>query len=296
MPNNWHAVILAAGRGSRLSEETDTTPKSLLPIGPRSASDNAPVSFLRRQVELLQELPHCKDITVVIGYRHELMKREIGSWGLDVKTVLNPTPEIKTSGSLHSFQFAFRDGDGVLDGKSTTVLMDADIVYHRDVLRIFADADERTSLLVCDRYEPGAEEVLVFGTEDMPRFLGKGLSPALAGDSPCLGEATGIVKVAPKDHALARRTINWLLGDPDAPEDSLAYRGFGPARRATEHEELTQRFMHYGKMKAAVFSGDKLPFMEVDNPAEYAELREITYPKILQMEVGSRSTQVTQPA
>ncbi len=296
MSTRWHAVILAAGRGSRLSEETDTTPKSLLPIGPRSASDTTPVSFLRRQVELLQTLPCCSEITVVIGYRHELMKAEIDAWKLGVRTVLNPTPEIKTSGSLHSFQFAFRDGVGVLDGEATTVLMDADIVYHRDVLHHFAESDEKTALLVCDRYEPGAEEVLVFGTQDAPRFLGKGLSPALAGDSPCLGEATGIVKFAPEDHPLVRASINWLLGDPDAPKDSLAYRGFGPARRATEHEELTQRFMHYRKIKASIFSGDKLPFMEVDNPEEYAELRAKMYPKIVQMESASNSVQAAQPA
>lgn len=296
MSKNWHAVILAAGRGSRLGDETDATPKSLLPIGPRSLSDPTPTSFLRRQVELLQELPQCSAITVVIGYQREQMKQEIDSWRLGIRTVVNPTPEIQTSGSLHSFQFAFRDGRDILDGKATTVLMDADIVYHRDVLHLFAETREQTSLLVCDRYEPGAEEVLVFGTQDAPRFLGKGLSPELAGDSPCLGEATGIVKFAPHDHALARQTINWLLGDPDAPSDSLAYRGFGPARRATEHEELTQRFMHYRRIGASIFSGDQLPFMEVDNPEEYAELRNKVYPQILQMEAGLGNVHVAQLA
>ena len=32
----YQAVILAAGRGSRLSQETDARPKALLPIGPRA--------------------------------------------------------------------------------------------------------------------------------------------------------------------------------------------------------------------------------------------------------------------
>ena len=77
--------------------------------------------------------------------------------------------------------------------------------------------------------------------------------------------------------------MDWMLGDPDAPTGSGRYKGFGPARRATEHEELTQRFMAYGRMRCVVF-GAELPFMEVDSAAEYGHLRQVFYPRLLRLE------------
>jgi len=282
----YQAVILAAGRGSRLSEETTARPKALLPIGPRSPDDAAEISFLRRQVETLRALG-VEQVVVVIGYLGEAISTEVSSWPSSVELVINPTQDIRTSGSLHSFQHAIRAPYGVLDGRYQTLLMDADIVYHRDVLSCLVAAPEESTLLVCDRHRTSNEEVLVYGTARRPRYLGKGLTPELVDGTPCLGEATGIVKFAPCDHAVARQTINWLLGNPDAREDSLEYRGFGPARRATEHEELTDRLMRSGRMRALTFRGDELPFLEVDTAEEYRILRTELYPRLLAMEANS---------
>ena len=286
MSTPYQAVILAAGRGSRLLDQAASRPKALLPIGPRSPDDATVISFLRRQVEVLRALG-VEQVVVVVGYLREAVAAEISSWPTSVELVINTTQEIRTSGSLHSFQFAIRAPHGVLDGRYQTLLMDADIVYHRDVLNRLLAAPEACTLLVCDRYRTSAEEVLVYGSATRPRYLGKGLTPDLVDGAPCLGEATGIIKFAPYDHAMVRQRIDWLLGNPDAREDSLQYRGFGPARRATEHEELTDRLMRSGRMRALTFSGDELPFLEVDTAEEYDFLRTDFYPRLLAMEARS---------
>ncbi len=208
MSTPYQAVILAAGCGSRLSDQTTARPKALLPIGPRSRYDATEISFLRRQVELLRVLGVVQ-VVVVIGYLREVIATEISSWPASVELVINTTQDIRTSGSLHSFQHAIRAPQGVFDGRYQTLLMDADIVYHREVLSRLLAAPEASTLLVCDRYKTSAEEVLVYGTARRPRYLGKGLTPELVDGAPCLGEATGIVKFAPCDHAMARQTINW---------------------------------------------------------------------------------------
>lgn len=285
----YEAVLLAAGRGSRLHEHTGAMPKALLPIGPRSLDDPTETSFLRRQVELLDALGVDR-IVVVVGMLREMILRDAETWAVDVEFVTNPTPDIGTSGSLHSFQFAARAPHGILDGTRQTLLMDADIVYEPRALELMLDSPERTGLLYCSDYRADDEEVLVYGSPERPRFLGKALRAALVAQAPCLGEATGIVKFCPADHALARQTMDWMLGDPSAAEGSAAARGFGPGRRATEHEELTQRFMHYERMATVALPAGVL-FMECDDAAEYATVRNEFYPRILQLEADGADAQ-----
>lgn len=289
MSTPYQAVILAAGRGSRLASHTREVPKALLPIGPRSLSDPTPMSFLRRQVELLHA-HGVQDVIVVVGCLKEQIYEDVKRWELrgQLRFVENDTPDMGTSGSLHSFQFAARANYGVLNGERQTLLLDADIVYHRDALSTFLTAPEESALLVSQNHRGDDEEVLVYGTPDAPRFLGKGLRPELVMNSECLGEAVGIVKFAPRDHALALASMDWMLGDPAAPENTGRFRGFGPARRATEHEELTQRFMHYRKVRCVMLPNE-LPFMECDDAVEYARLRETFYPNLLELEArGAR--------
>lgn len=283
----YQAVILAAGRGSRLVEHTREMPKALLPIGPRSLADATPTNFLRRQVEILRELG-VREIVVVVGCLKQLILDEAKRWDLPLRFVVNPTEDMGTSGSLHSFQFAASSEHGVLDGTKQTLLMDGDIVYHRTALQLLLDAPEQSSMLVSAAHRGDDEEVLVYGSVERPRFLGKGLTPSLVSNEGCLGEALGIVKFAPVDHALARESMDWMLGDPGAQPDTGRFRGFGPARRATEHEELTQRFMRYRKMRC-VMVGEELPFMECDDAREYKKLRESFYPALLQLEAADGS-------
>jgi choline kinase len=280
----YEAVILAAGRGSRLAEHTREMPKALLPIGPRSLTDATETCFLRRQLELLLRAG-VGQVVVVVGTLREQIESAVATWGLPVTLVVNPTPDMGTSGSLHSFQYAVRAGLGVLDGTRQTLLMDGDIVYDARVLQRLLDAPAETSALVARRHSDDDEQVLVYGTEQAPRFLGKGLGPALVGGAPCLGEATGIVKLAPPEHALARAAMDWMLGDPDAPVGTRRHNGYGPARRATEHEELTQRLMLLGRMRAVCFEPE-LPFMECDDAREYRTVREQFYPGLLRLEQG----------
>ena len=286
MSPQYQAVILAAGRGSRLRERTQEVPKALLPIGPRSLQDATETCFLRRQIEVLRGLG-VQQIVVVVGSLKEMIVSAVKEWRLPVELVVNPTPDMGTSGSLHSFQFAVRSPHGVLDGRMQTLLMDGDIVYHRDALARLLDAPEASALLICNRYSGDGEEVRAYGTLERPRFLGKGLSPALVAAEPCLGEATGIVKFAPADHALARETIDWMVGDPSAPAGTGKRRGFAPARVGTEHEELTQRFMHYGRIRAVSF-GEEIPFMECDDANDYAKVRGSFYPSLIAREAAER--------
>jgi len=228
-------------------------------------------------------------VAVVAGYKKEMVLAELAEWGPWVQVVINTTQDISTSGSLHSFQFAAYSDYDVLDGKRQTLMMDADIVYDRRVLQLLLEAPSKSAMLVCTHYHQGNEEVLVYGTPERPRFMGKGISPLVADHQPCIGEAVGIVKFAPQDHPTVRATIDWMVGDPTAAPNSAERIGFGPARIATEHEELTQRFMRYEKMSCVTF-GQELSFMEVDTPEEYAYLQDRFYPRLSELDSAQPET------
>ena len=273
------AVILAAGRGARLGERGELMPKALLPVGPRSATDPTPTCFLRRQCELLLAAG-VDQVVVVVGHLGASVADAVARWDLPLALVTNTTPDIAASGSLHSLQFAVLSAHGVLDGSRPTLVLDADIVYHPDALTPLLSEPTLTSVLVSEATADDVEEVRVYGSAERPRFIGKGLSPEVVVGEPCLGEAVGIVQFAPAQHSLARATIDWMVGDPTAAQGSARHRGYAPARQLTEHEELTQRFMHYGQMQACSI-GAKVPFMECDDEADYARLTQHFYPDLI---------------
>lgn len=273
------AVILAAGRGTRLGGRGELMPKALLPIGPRSASDPTPTCFLRRQAELLLAAG-VDQVVVVVGHLGASVAEAVAGWNLPLSLVTNTTTDMAGSGSLHSLQFAVKSPHGILDGSRATLVLDADIVYHPDALTPLLADPGLTSVLISEATSGDLEEVRVYGSAARPRFIGKGLTPEVVMGEPCLGEAVGIVQFATQHHALARATIDWMVGDPSAPEGSGRFRGYSPARQLTEHEELTQRFMAYGLMVASLL-GAEMPFMECDDEADYARLTQHFYPDLI---------------
>lgn len=65
---NMQAVIMAAGRGTRLGEITSGRPKSLVKVGPRPILEHT----------LLSVLPLAKRAVIVIGYRGRQIKEYFG--------------------------------------------------------------------------------------------------------------------------------------------------------------------------------------------------------------------------
>jgi choline kinase len=255
------AVILAAGRGHRISG-VGPTPKPLLPLDGKPGG----VTFLDWHVAQLS----------ASGVREIYVVGNDATCGTPlpsppdtvVRWILNPTPDLATSGSLHSASFAWESEHQILDGESRVLLMDADIVYERPVLDVLLGAASGLSrTLVCSDYRQSDEEVMVFGEGHRAILHGKGLvGTTLTRGLTCFGEATGIVLFEPEDHALVAAVTSWCLR-------------FSTSRQRSEHEDATQRMMAVGRIEAVCFRD--LHFMECDTPEEYAFLTTTLYPRIL---------------
>jgi len=116
------AVILAAGRGTRLGKHTEDKPKSLLPLGDKT--------LLQRSVENIQAAGFSK-VTIVVGYRHEmiedLLKKHFSP--TFYQTVMNPD---YTRGSGSSLMCTAPEFQGEV------VIIESDLLYHVEVLRRMA--------------------------------------------------------------------------------------------------------------------------------------------------------------
>ncbi|GAB48119.1 NTP transferase domain-containing protein [Mobilicoccus pelagius] len=115
MPSVDHAVIAAAGFGSRLGRGH---PKCLVEFRSRTLLD--------RQLELLADVP---DVRIVVGFQEELVVEHALALRADVTIVRNPAYASTTT--LISYEM------GARHLASPCLFMDADIVFERESFRRF---------------------------------------------------------------------------------------------------------------------------------------------------------------
>ena len=119
-----HAVILAAGRGTRMGNLTDSVPKPLLEIAGKS--------LLAHKLEALP--PEVTEIIIVIGYQGELIKEALGDSYADRPIRYVVQEELNgTAGALWLCAPFLTD--------RFIVMMGDDIYAHADIERAIATSD-----------------------------------------------------------------------------------------------------------------------------------------------------------
>lgn len=278
------AIILAAGRGQRLSDFS-STPKPLLPVSGR-AGDSC---FLDMH---LRSLAHHGVKEVVIVGNSTTARAPLRSilqlaGKLNVRMVLNPTDDLSTSGSAHSLWHAMHHASGLLDGQRRVVFMDADMVYDDDVFARLAAADPRRSAtLVTARLDDSrADQIVVWADPHAPhnavrhgaRLQGTPFVDGLT----AVGAATGIVLMAPSDHARFIGVTDWVINNSSAGTRSA-------------HEDVTQAMMTLDLVDVVALD-PATTFFAVDTPADYEQLTTKVWPEVVQRKAMSMPTMTLPP-
>jgi len=196
------AIILAAGRGSRLGSFTEGLPKTMLRIGDLTIFDRIVMGLDRIGI---------KEIVVVIGYAGSRLKTHTTTISqkliqnrVDFEFIDNDNLAI---GNIYSFWRA----KGKID--RDFILVNSDVVFHHGVLDLLSASPHGTSLLVDDFKKLGEEEMKVkVNANGFVKEMTKEIDPSTAN-----GEYIGIMKVSKSVADIVLSKVEMLLAKEEYP-------------------------------------------------------------------------------
>lgn len=247
------AIMLAAGRGTRLSKHDDGfRPKSLLRFGG--------MTMLQRHIEILRACG-IEELTLVVGYHADEIIKETVTIGAGdfVRPVHNPDFH---QGSLVSLWTARE----ALTAGGTVLVMDADVLCHPDLVRRLVETGHDSCLLMDRDLEDGEEPVKLCAKDGVAVEFGKTVSD-VAFDA--IGEAAGFLRASP---GFARALVDALQSHMDAG-------------RLDEHYEEAIRDVILDGASEPVGVEDitGIPWIEIDFQQDLERAEQDIYPRIMAM-------------
>jgi choline kinase len=250
------AIILAAGRGARLSQSQGShLPKCLLKFGQQS--------LLERHLRLLQAAG-VQEVVLGLGFEHALVEAELAQLaarGLPRAEVFRN--ERFTLGSVltvHVVAEAMRRGGDVL-------LMDADVLYDERIMQALTEGAAPSNRILIDReFEAGDEPVKVCVQDGIPIELRKQVAAGLRYDT--IGESVGFFRF---DERAARRLAE-LVAD---------YVATG--REHLPHEETLRDLILERSQLFRIMDVTGAPWIEIDFPADVERAATEVLPQLLSL-------------
>jgi choline kinase len=237
------AVILAAGVGKRLWTLTQHRPKCLIEIGGRT--------LLHRYLENVAGLG-MRRATIVVGYKQEMIRSAVAaeSYGVWVDFLEN---EQFHRGSISSLWIARTALD------DDVLIMDADVLFHRDILRRLVQSPTPNCLLMDESVKQTGEECMV--------VVQGGRVVALTKQIPSrydyAGEGVGFLKVR---HADTSAVVSSLKPYVDRDQWNM------------EYEDALLEF--FGQVKVGCERIGGLPWTEIDFPEDVTKAEREILPRL----------------
>jgi len=170
-----NALVLIAGVARRLAPLTDTTHKALLPVGGRP--------ILARMLDALNAAG-IRQTTLVVGHCADQVRGQAGErvGRMAVRYIDNPEYTRGSALSLYAARACLRE---------PTLIMDADVLFPREILGRLLALPAPSALLVNRGFHDTGEEVKIYTRGDRVIAIGKKVVPE-AWDA--VGEGVGFFK------------------------------------------------------------------------------------------------------
>lgn len=237
------AIILAAGVGKRLWPLTQHRPKCLIELGGRT--------LLARYLDALAGVG-IRQAVIVVGYKQDMIRSAVAadSRGEDVRYLVN---EHYQRGSFSSLWLARTELD------DDVLIMDADVLFHREILRRLITSTWPTALLMDETVKQTTEECMVVVRGGRVVALTKRMPERYD----FAGEGVGFLKVMRADTGAL---INSLKGHADRGELDM------------EYEDALLEF--FGAVRVGHEKIGGLPWIEIDFPEDVARAERDILPKL----------------
>ncbi|MBO6521913.1 MAG: phosphocholine cytidylyltransferase family protein [Rhodospirillales bacterium] len=244
-----HAIILAAGVGSRLFGDSRTQP-------PKSLIEFEGKTLLARHIENLLALG-VEKLTLVVGYRKEQVAGEAERCAPDgfLEIIENP---MYRGGSIISMWYAretYRRGESVL-------FMDADTLYDTEILKRLVDSSNDSAFVYDDDLDEGDDPVRICLRDGMVVDFGK----RIVGQFDAMGEWPGFMKVSPETGPLLAASLeNHIEG----------------GQLMSTYEEAIRDVLVGGPTGVfGIVDASDLNWIEIDFPEDLERAREVILPKL----------------
>lgn len=233
------AVILAAGRGSRISAISGGLPKSLLPLGD--------TTLLGHSLRLMAR-SGISEAVVVTGYeRRAVAEHARRNWPGTLRVVYNP--HFASTNVLYSLWLALP-----CIGREDFLFLHGDTVFSAEVLtRTLRENPGAEMLLPVDRHPCGDEEMKVRIADGNVRLITKLMPPEEAD-----GEFLGLARVSGSLTEKIREKAENIFEEGD-------FTAF--------FELALQRLIDEDSLRVPVCDVTGLAWREVDFPEDYAAAR-----------------------
>ncbi len=244
-----HAIILAAGVGSRLfGDSRSQPPKSLIEFDGKT--------LLKRHFEILQKLGIDK-LTLVVGYRKDLVIDEAMRCSPEgfLEVIENP---MYRGGSLISMWYAretYRRGEDVL-------FMDADTLYDPEVMERLANSEMGSAFVYDEDLDEGDDPVRICLRDGEVVDFGK----RIVGQFDAMGEWPGFMKVSATTGPLIAASLeNYIEG------------GY---LMATYEEAIRDVIVGERTGVFGIVDVSDLNWIEIDFPEDLERARDVILPKL----------------
>lgn len=169
------AILISAGKGSRLYPLTKNTPKSLLEVGEG-------LTLLEAQLHSLQEAG-IKDIVIIVGYRAEQIEAKLHEYQKDFKitTVFNPFYDV--SNNLVSVWMARHYM------KNDFITINGDDMFTSKIIKNLLESKHNITMVMDEKEVYDEDDMKIIHQDGLVLQVSKKIDPAKAN-----GESVGIIK------------------------------------------------------------------------------------------------------
>jgi 2-aminoethylphosphonate-pyruvate transaminase len=245
------AVILAAGRGTRLNKLTSRLPKGLLQIDGKSLLERSLAAIKKNKIT---------QAIIVIGHYGHLIQEKIGNDFYDLNLSYIRNPNYAKTGSMYSL---WQIHDSIHDD---ILLLESDLLYEERAIPVLLESKYSDVILVSSLLDSGDDVYVCTNEKEQLILLGKEIEEDMKSNA--LGALVGISK-------LSKQFLRSLFD-----RASLEFK--------TGQEELLNQHYEECINKVSVSTHpvyttylQDLVWIEIDNHNDLRRARREIYPRII---------------